>query len=148
VDIFVIVGSESGNAEMVADCVKAELESLSHGVEIFRDGGLDAARLADREIVLVISSSTGIGDMPQNVEPLYAQMLERRPALSHVRYGLVGLGDRSYKESFLGAPKKWDALFTELGAKRVGDRLELDATDNPRPDEDAVAWARRWVREL
>lgn len=148
VDILLIVGSESGNAEMVADCVKDTLENLGHRVELFREGGLGALDFSTRELVLLVSSSTGIGDIPQNIEPLYQEMLAERPNLSQIRYGLVGLGDRNYKESFLGGPKKWDALLTELGAQRIGDRLELDATDHPCPDEDAVAWVREWIKTL
>ena len=143
-----IVGSESGNAEMVGDVVKDALDALGHETELFKEGGLADAALPERPVVLLISSSTGIGDIPQNIEPLFDDLRERRPDLSLVRYGLIGLGDRNYKESFLGGPKKWDALLTELGATRVGERLELDATDNPCPDEDAAAWVRAWIDTL
>jgi MioC protein len=148
VKIFLVVGSESGNAEMVGDCVKDALEAGGHEVELFREGGLAEADLASRETMLLVSSSTGIGDIPQNIEPLYDELVAARPDLSRLRYGLIGLGDRNYKESFLGGPKKWDALLTELGASRAGERLELDATDNPCPDEDAVAWISGWLETL
>src|SRR5687768_3492304 len=125
---------------MVGDCVKTTLEELGHEVDLFREGGLPAVDFPSREILLLVTSSTGIGDIPQNIEPLFDEMTQHRPDLSHLRYGLVGLGDRNYKESFLGGPKKWDALLSELGATRIGDRLELDATDHPCPDENAVMW--------
>ena len=144
-NIYLIVGSESGNAEMVADCVEEALVELGHSIEVFRDGGLEDANLPSREIVLVVTSTTGIGDVPQNVEPLYDALVSERPDLSHLKYCVIGLGDRNYKDSFLGGPKKWDALMAELGAVKVGERLELDATDNLAPDEDAVVWARAWV---
>ena len=146
--LLMIVGSESGNAEMVADCVKAELEARGHQIEVFRGGTIAEAALATRDVLLVVSSTTGIGDVPQNVEPFYDVLCGERPPLGHLRYGLVGLGDRNYKESFLGGPKKWDAIFTELGARRIGDRLELDATDNPTPDLDAVEWVKDWIRRV
>lgn len=147
-DIFLIVGSESGNTEMVADCVTTALEERGHAVTRFGGGGLSDASLADRSVVLICSSTTGIGDIPQNVEPLYDALSKERPSLAHLRYGVIGLGDRNYKDSFLGGPKKWDAIFAELGATRVGERLELDATDNPTPDEDAVAWMPGWLAAL
>ena len=106
--VFLIVGSESGNAEMAADCVKDALDALGHEVDVFREGTLEGARLDERSVVLIVSSTTGIGDIPQNVEPLYDALCGDRPSLAHIRYGVVGLGDRSYKESFLGAPKKWE----------------------------------------
>jgi MioC protein len=148
VQIFMIVGSESGNAEMVGDVVKDALDAMGHETVVFKEGGLEDAGLGSRSTLLLISSSTGIGDIPQNIEPLYEALREARPDLSQLRYGVVGLGDRNYKESFLGGPRKWDALLTELGARRVGERLELDATDNPCPDEDAATWVRSWLEAL
>jgi MioC protein len=147
-DIHLIVGSESGNTEMVADCVTSALEELGHSVSRFAGGSPEDAALGDKRVVLICCSTTGIGDIPQNVEPLYEALVESRPSLAHLRYGLIGLGDRNYKDSFLGGPKKWDAIFAELGARRVGTPLELDATDNPTPDEDAVAWLPGWLATL
>lgn len=147
-EILLIVGSEMGNAEMVGDLVKDDLEAQGHEVEMMTDGGLDVLRASEREVVLVITSTTGLGDVPQNVEPLYNELLEARPDLSHLRYGLIGMGDRNYKDTYCGGPKKWDALLTELGAKRIGDRLLLDATDNPTPDQDAIAWLPSWLELL
>lgn len=143
-----IVGSEMGNAEMAGDVLEEVLVALNHKVEVFDDGGLDEARLDERTVVLIVTSTTGLGDVPQNVETLYDELVLQRPDLSHIRYGLVGLGDRNYKDSFCGGPKKWDALLEELGATRVGDKLFLDATDNPAPDEDAAAWLPSWLEAV
>lgn len=143
-----IVGSEMGNAEMVGDLVLEELESRGHTAEVFTEGGLDEADLGARQTVLMITSTTGLGEVPQNVEPLFDALTEGRPDLSHIRYGLVGLGDRNYKESYCGGPKKWDALLTELGAACVGEKLFLDATDHPAPDEDALEWLPGWLDAL
>lgn len=147
-EILLIVGSEMGNAEMVADLVKDDLEGRGHEVEMLTSGALDAMRPAERSLILVISSTTGLGDVPQNVEPLYDALREERPDLSHIRYGLIGMGDRNYKDTYCGGPRKWDAILTELGAQRVGDRLLLDATDHPTPDEDALAWLPGWLELL
>lgn len=147
-EILLIVGSESGTAAMVADCVAEELEGRGHEVVRLEENTLDEAALETREVALICSATTGIGDLPQNVESLYDGLVASRPDLSRLRYGLIGLGDRSYKDSYLGAPKKWDAIFTELGARRVLDRLELEVIDNPTPDEDAVAWVPTWLDAL
>ncbi|MCX7807330.1 MAG: flavodoxin domain-containing protein [Deltaproteobacteria bacterium] len=147
-EIFLIVGSESGTAEMVGDAVASALEAQAHRVIRYQGGGLEEARLEERRIVLVCTSTTGIGDVPQNIRPLYEALATKRPPLHHLRYGVIGLGDRNYRESFQGAPKKWDALLSELGATRVGTRLELDATDNPTPDEDALMWLPKWLEAL
>jgi MioC protein len=147
-DILLICGSEMGNAEMVADLVKDAIEERGHEVELSTDGELDDLRLADREVLLVVTSTTGLGDVPQNLEPVHDALVEQRPDLSHLRYGVVGMGDRNYKDTYCGGPKKMDAILRELGATRVLEPLLLDATDNPMPDEDAVAWIPSWLDAL
>ena len=146
--ILLLVGSESGNAEMVADCVKDALEERDFEVEMVTGGGLSELRLDQETNLLLVTSTTGLGDVPQNIEPIYDELRQMRPPLGHVRYGLVGMGDRNYKETFCGGPKKWDALLSELGATRVGEPLLLDATDNPMPDEDAVNWLPTYLEAM
>lgn len=147
-EILLIVGSEMGNAEMVGDLVKDELESLGHTVEMITDGTLEELGLEGRSTLLIVSSTTGLGDIPQNIEPIWEALNEERPDLSHLKYGLVGMGDRNYKDTFCGGPRKWDALLSELGAAPAGEKLYLDATDNPCPDEDAIAWLPSWLEAL
>ncbi len=146
--ILMIVGSEMGNAEMVGDLVKDELEAQGHDVSVVSDGGLAEADLASHDTLLVVTSTTGLGDVPQNVETLYEEIVAERPDLAHLRYGMVGMGDRNYKDTYCGGPRKWMAILDELGATRIGEALLLDATDHPAPDEDALAWLPSWLEAL
>ncbi|HHH29726.1 MAG TPA: flavodoxin/nitric oxide synthase [Polyangiaceae bacterium] len=146
--ILMIVGSEMGNAEMAGDLVKDELETQGHEVELMLEGGLVEAELEDRETLLLITSTTGLGEVPQGIEALLDELLEERPDLTHLRFGLIGLGDRNYADTFCGAPKKFLAILEDLGATRVAEALMLDATDNPAPDEDALEWLPGWLEEL
>jgi len=41
-----------------------------------------------------------------------------------------------------------DALFADLGAHKVGERLEIDACTQPLPDEDALEWLKEWASQL
>jgi MioC protein len=147
-EIVLIVGSEMGSAEMVADVVKDELVKRGHEAEVLLSGGLEELQPEARSVVLVISSTTGLGDVPQNITPLYEALIAERPDLARWRFGLIGMGDRNYKDTYLGGPKKWEAILTELGATRVGESLLLDANDSPMPDEDALAWLPSWLELL
>ena len=82
---------------------------------------------------------------PVDTAVLAIELVDQRPDLSHIRYGLIGLGDRNYKDSYCGGPKKWDAILEDLGATCVGQKLFLDATDNPAPDQDAAQWLPGWL---
>lgn len=147
-DILILVGTESGNAQMVADLLKEELAKDGHAVEVEAKAKGAAARLARRGVVLVCCSTHGEGELPENIRPLYDELARTRPDLSHLRYGVIALGDQSYRETFCRGGKTIDALLASLGAERIGERLEIDACTQPLPDEEALDWAKEWVSLL
>ena len=79
-DILMIVGSEMGNAEMVGDLVKDELESSGHEVSVVDRGRAleDAGPRGRGQVLLVVTSTTGLGDVPQNIEDLYEELVDGR----------------------------------------------------------------------
>jgi MioC protein len=141
--ILILVGTESGNAQMVADALKPVLEAAGHTVDV-NDQAATAADLLAHDLLLVVCATHGSGDIPTNILPL-AETLEReRPDLSGHRYGIVALGDRTYQDTFCGGGKKVDRVFELCGARRIGERLEVDASSQPLPDEEALSWIEGW----
>ena len=141
--ILILVGTESGNAQMVADALKPVLEDAGHAVDV-SDKAASAADLQAHGVLLVICATHGSGDIPTNILPL-AETLERdRPDLSHHRYGVIALGDMTYQDTFCGGGKQLDRLFERCGARRLGERLEVDASCQPLPDEEALGWVEGW----
>ncbi|MBM3597321.1 MAG: flavodoxin/nitric oxide synthase [Alphaproteobacteria bacterium] len=147
-DILIVVGTESGNSQMVADLLRAELGRLGHAVDLANAGEHGAARLAERDIVLICTATHGDGELPDNIIPFADSLRRDRPDLSRLRYGVIALGDQTYKDTFCNGGKTMDALFAELGARKVGERLEIDACTQPLPDEEALEWAKDWVGQL
>ncbi len=147
-DILILVGSESGNAQMVADLLEEELAREGHAIEVRAKGGAEEAGLAARKTVLIVCSTHGEGELPENIRPLHDELARVRPDLSQLRYGVIALGDQTYRETFCRGGKTLDALFAALGAERIGERLEIDACIQPLPDEEALDWAREWVTLL
>jgi MioC protein len=141
--ILILVGTESGNAQMVADALKPVLEDAGHTVGVSDKAG-DAADLGGHDVLLVVCATHGSGDIPTNILPL-AETLEReRPDLSGHRYGVIALGDMTYQDTFCGGGKKVDKVFELCGARKVGNRLEVDASSQPLPDEEALTWIEGW----
>lgn len=142
-NILILVGTESGNAQMVADALKPVLEGAGHAVDV-SDKAAGKADLEAHEVLLVICATHGSGDIPTNILPL-AEALERdRPDLSGHRYGVIALGDMTYQDTFCGGGKKIDKVLELCGARRLGDRLEVDASTQPLPDEEALTWVEGW----
>lgn len=144
----VVAATQSGNAVLVADMVAARLaDHGAAGVQSVPEGTVPTEALAESDVLIACVASHGEGDVPDGFLPAYEALAAQRPDLSHLRYGLIGLGDRTY-ETFCGGAWKVDALLQELGARRVGPPCLVDASAQPFPDEDALAWLARWLREL
>ena len=86
--------------------------------------------------------------MPDNARALYEQLKTERPNLSQVRYGVFGLGDRTYAETFNFGGKRFDDLLTELGARRIGERHMHDASSGILPEETALEWCQAWLAKV
>ena len=141
--ILILVGTESGNAQMVADSLKPVLDAAGHAVDV-TDKAATVADLEAHEVFLVVSATHGTGEIPTNILPL-AETLEReRPDLSGHRYGVIALGDMTYQDTFCGGGKKLDKVLGLCGARRLGDRLEVEASSQPLPDEEALGWVEGW----
>jgi MioC protein len=143
--IVILVGTESGNAQMVADVLKDEIQE--HDVSI-SDRAQSAADLAGYDIALIVCATHGNGDIPTNILPLAQSLEQNKPDLSALRYGVIALGDQTYSDTFCFGGKKLDAAFAGCGAQKIGERLEIDACTQPLPDEEAVQWSKDWVALL
>ena len=106
---------------------------------------LDAGVFAGGGLFLVCTSTYGQGDVPDNAKQLYDSLQAARPDLSHVRYGVIALGDRTYAETFCNGGKRFDTILGELGAKRIGEVLLHDASAGTMPEEVAAEWIEGWV---
>src|SRR5215470_12903178 len=119
--ILILVGTESGNAQMVADALKPVLTAAGHSVDV-TDKAASTADLCSHDVLLVVCATHGSGEIPTNITPL-AETLERdRPDLSTHRYGVIALGDMTYQDTFCGGGKKVDKVFALCGAQKLGDR--------------------------
>ena len=141
--ILILVGTESGNAQMVADALQPVLASAGHAVDV-TDKAATAADLKAHDVLLAVCATHGSGDIPTNILPLVEALERDKPDLSGHRYGVIALGDMTYQDTFCGGGKKVDQALERCGARKVGDRLEIDASEQPLPDEEALTWIEGW----
>ncbi|MBD1584314.1 flavodoxin [Pseudoalteromonas sp. S16_S37] len=144
--VSIFVGSMYGNADNLAAEVKNKLISLGHDATVFEDGNIEQLKSADN--VLFITSTTGSGDLPDNIQPLFQQMQSQFPMLTSKKVGVIGLGDSSYGETFCGAGQQVDALVKELNATIPVERLDIDACEHFEPWEPAAPWLMLWAAQL
>lgn len=147
VDITILVGTMTGTAEMVAQEVQQALETAGHQATIKVMDGLDASVFQDGGTFLICTSTYGSGDVPDNAQGLIASLEGEKPDLSSVTYGVIALGDTTYKDTFCHGGIRFDKLLTELGAKRAGEMMMHDAGSGTLPEEDAAQWIVPWVEQ-
>ncbi|AXF77781.1 FMN-binding protein MioC [Erwinia tracheiphila] len=140
-DITLITGSTLGSAEYVAEMLAEKLEEAGFSTELLHGPELD--ELKTEGIWLVVTSTHGAGELPDNLQPFFDAIEEDTPDLSKVRYGAIGIGNREY-DLFCGAIDKLDRLLSACGAKRLGDRLDIDVLEHEIPEDPAEVWLASW----
>ncbi|MDD5272305.1 MAG: flavodoxin domain-containing protein, partial [Methylovulum sp.] len=104
----ILYGSQTGNAEAVAN--DAANVAKTHGLKpvVKSMDEIDVGALAAMDYLLVITSTYGEGEMPDNAQMLWdAVSGESPPALAKMSYSVLALGDTSY-DLFCQAGKDWD----------------------------------------
>ncbi|KJZ41094.1 flavodoxin [Pseudomonas fluorescens] len=147
--VAILSGSVYGTAEEVA----------RHAANILKAAGFETlhnprASLADvlafePQAFLAVTSTTGMGELPDNLQPLYSMIHDQLPAAWRGLPGaVIGLGDASYGDTFCGGGEQMRELFSELGLREVLPMLRLDASETVTPETDAEPWLAELVSVL
>jgi MioC protein len=145
--ITILVGTMTGTAQLCAQEMELALDDGETQVEAILMDGLDSAVFQRDGLFLICTSTYGQGDVPDNARALYEDLQQKRPDLSRVRYGIFGLGDKTYAETFNYGGKRFDDILSELGAQRIGERYRHDASSGVLPEEKAVEWCQDWLKQ-
>ncbi len=141
------MGSESGTAEFAAFTLDKILGFYSYTV-IRRD----APRLNDivksnNDLVLFVTSTTGNGELPNNLGPLRRKLRTKRPPLTGITYAVTALGGKSYSEDFCRGGLDLDNLLRELGAKQLKEPLLINTEAVSCPEVGVTAWGVNLANE-
>jgi MioC protein len=143
--INILVGTMTGTAQLCAQEMELALDDGETQVETLLMDDLDSGVFERDGIFLICTSTYGQGDVPDNARRLYEDLLAKKPDLSRVRYGVFGLGDRTYAETFNFGGRKFDEALSSLGAERIGERNMHDASSGVLPEETALEWCQAWL---
>jgi MioC protein len=140
--IAVMVGTVYGAAQYVAEQAQPLLEGLGHDIRRFEDAKLDQVLAFNANIWLVITSTTGQGDIPDNLLPFYLDVQSRFPLLNGKQFAVIVLGDSSY-DTFCGAGEKFRDLLLEIQGTELAPMLRIDACDTLEPETLALPWLKQ-----
>ena len=145
--ITLLVATMTGTAELVAAEVASALAETGHQADIVPCDSADNDTLARGGVFLIVSSTYGNGDVPDNARQFVENIDAARPDLTNIAYGLIALGDSTYRATYCHGAKKFDQLFTDCGARRVGEPLYHDASAGTIPEDEARSWVNNWARD-
>jgi len=143
--LSLLVGTMTGTAQLVAQELELVWDDGEMQVETLLMDKLEPSVFEREGVFLIVTSTYGQGDVPDNAKSFYEALKAQRPDLSRVRYGVFGLGDRTYAETFNFGGKRFDDILTELGAQRIGERVQHDASSGVLPEETAEEWGVDWL---
>ena len=125
-ELTVLFGSESGNSEGLADQTVKTAAKSGFKAKAVSMGDINPAKLKGIENLLVIVSTWGEGDPPENsVDFVSTLMSDKAPQLTGTSFSVLSLGDTSY-EHFCKTGIDVDARLEALGAQRIYDRKDCD----------------------
>lgn len=142
--VTILVGSQTGNAEGCAKKMAKELNGGRFETEVVDMGQYDSGRLAGEKNLLIITSTYGDGEPPDNAADLYEFIhSDKAPEMKGVRYSVLSLGDTEYPD-FCKCGIDFDNRLEALGAERFYERVDCDVDY----EEPFAAWRKGIVESL
>jgi sulfite reductase (NADPH) flavoprotein alpha-component len=143
--LLVLYGSQSGNAEGLAKKIGKQAQAKSLNARVVSFESASPADLAREPHVLVVTSTWGEGEMPDNAKNFWHGISNgSSPALNQLKYAVLALGDKNYGDTFCLAGRMFDERLEQLGATRLHPRLDCDVEF----EEPAAAWIGEFLSKM
>ena len=98
---------------------------------------LDELKAFGPDAFLTVTATTGMGELPDNLQPPYFAISDQLQAWFGKPAGVIALGDSSYGDTFCGGGELVRELYAELSLQEVLPMLRLDASETVTPEADA-----------
>jgi sulfite reductase (NADPH) flavoprotein alpha-component len=142
--VLLLWASQTGNVESLTERYATQLMESGFEIRTSCMEDYDASALAKAQYVLLMTSTFGDGDAPDNGMSLWSALKAGdAPRLDGMRYAVLAFGDRNY-DQFCAHGRNLDARLAEQGAIRLLPRVDCDTEFQPAAD----AWLERIVTRI
>lgn len=143
--IHIITGSTLGGAEYVGDHLSDIL--LEQGFETTIHNQPNLSDIPASGVWLIVSSTHGAGELPDNIKPFVSQLLATPPNMSEVKCAVIGIGDSSY-DTFCAAGKQLFSLLEDIGTQSITECFCIDILEHPVPEDAAEEWLKENIHRF
>ena len=148
--IYIYYGSQSGTCEYLSFTLKSTLEE-KYKLDILCDSlnNFDFSIKNDENIFIIITSTYGNGDSPENAAQFWRHIKNRKlknDYFKNMKYIILGLGDSNYTH-YCGFAKKIDKRLLDLNASKMYDTFYIDSVMN-ETEEQFDTWISKIIGVL
>jgi sulfite reductase (NADPH) flavoprotein alpha-component len=124
--LSIVYGSQTGNAESLAKRAAHEARKRGFAPTVHDLSNYSTAQLAAERHLLVITSTYGDGDPPDNAKPFWEIIRNgTAPTVNELRFAVLALGDSSYPK-FCAFGRNVDDRLEAMGGQRAHPRVDCD----------------------
>lgn len=143
----IFVATMTGLADMCAEEIESAIAGAGMECQRFLMDGLGADAFRPFGRIIIVSSTYGQGDIPDNGQALYESVTQGAD-LSGKEYAVFALGDMTYSGTFCEAGDRWDAALAACHARRFIDVMRHDASSGTLAEDVAGEWATGWAAQI
>jgi sulfite reductase (NADPH) flavoprotein alpha-component len=121
-NIKILFGTETGNAEEAANVISQKLNEASLSAEVLDMSKSSLEDIKNCDIALISTSTWGDGEAPTNAMTILESISAETNTedLSGVKFAVFALGDSMYP-NFCQAGEDFDNALSKLGAERIAE---------------------------
>lgn len=126
--MLILYGSQTGCAQEVAERLSRQARRIKLEFQLSAMDSYDIKNLINEKLVVFICSTTGQGEMPDNMLSTWKFLIRKNlpsSILSSIQFAVFGLGDSSYQKYNYSAKKLFKRM-QQLGAIPLLDRGDGD----------------------
>ncbi|MFD1804785.1 FMN-binding protein MioC [Pasteurella oralis] len=143
--ICLITGSTLGGAEYVAEHIAEVLQQ--QGYPIHLEHGPNLTDIIEEKCWLVVTSTHGAGELPDNIKPLFEQLMQQNIPLNDLRFAVIGLGNSDY-DTFCYAVNQVEQILLSKKAMQICPSLKMDMLHITDPEQTAEQWLPTFTQQL